>query len=87
MQITHVEVIPVDLHLRVPYRTRYQDEGELEQVTVIFVRLETQQGQTAWGCAASTRPSRAKLAKPSCAPVRRAPSAPATSIRSIWNTR
>ena len=52
MQITHVEVIPVDLHLRVPYRTRYQDEAELEQITVIFVHLETQQGQTAWGCAA-----------------------------------
>lgn len=52
MQIAHVELIPHNLHLKVPYRTLYQSRGELEQITVIFVRLETQHGETAWGCAA-----------------------------------
>ncbi len=52
MQIAHVEIIPHNLHLRVPYRTLYQQESELEQITVIFVRLETQHGENAWGCAA-----------------------------------
>ena len=52
MQIAHIEVIPIDLHLRLPYRTLYQAQGDLEQVTAIFVRIETQQGQNAWGCAA-----------------------------------
>lgn len=52
MQIAHVEIIPHDLHLRVPYRTLYQREDEIQQITVVFVRLETQHGENAWGCAA-----------------------------------
>lgn len=52
MQIAHVEIIPHDLHLRVPYHTLYQREHEVQQVTVIFVHLETQKGENAWGCAA-----------------------------------
>ena len=52
MQITNVKVIPVELNLRLPYRTAYQPEREIDRVTVVFVRVETRQGQTAWGCAA-----------------------------------
>jgi L-alanine-DL-glutamate epimerase-like enolase superfamily enzyme len=52
MQITNVEVVPVELKLRLPYRTAYQPELEIDRVTVVFVRVETRQGQTAWGCAA-----------------------------------
>jgi len=52
MQITNVEVIPVELNLRLPYRTAYRPEQEIDRVTVVFVRAETRQGQTAWGCAA-----------------------------------
>lgn len=51
MQITQVEVIPVDLKLRLPYRTAVREE-EVEQVTVAFVRIETRRGKVAWGCAA-----------------------------------
>jgi L-alanine-DL-glutamate epimerase-like enolase superfamily enzyme len=50
MQITNVEVAPVELSLRLPYRTAYQDE--IDRVTVVFVRVETRQGHVAWGCAA-----------------------------------
>jgi L-alanine-DL-glutamate epimerase-like enolase superfamily enzyme len=50
MQITHVDVIPIDLALRLPYRTARQPE--VEQVTAVFVRLETRQGRVAWGCTA-----------------------------------
>ena len=50
MQITHVEVVPVELSLCLPYRTAYQPE--IDRVTVVFVRVETRQGQVAWGCAA-----------------------------------
>jgi len=50
MQITNVEVIPVDLRLRLPYRTAYHLE-EVDSVTAVFVRVETQQGRNAWGCA------------------------------------
>lgn len=56
MQITNVEIIPVDLRLKLPYRTAYHSgrkaEREIEYVTVVFVRVETRQGKTAWGCAA-----------------------------------
>jgi L-alanine-DL-glutamate epimerase-like enolase superfamily enzyme len=45
-------VIPVELSLRLPYRTAYQPEQEIDRVTVVFVRVETRQGQIAWGCAA-----------------------------------
>jgi L-alanine-DL-glutamate epimerase-like enolase superfamily enzyme len=50
MKITNVEVVPVELNLRLPYRTAYQPE--IDRVTVVFVRAETHQGQVAWGCAA-----------------------------------
>ncbi|MGD1995301.1 MAG: dipeptide epimerase [Anaerolineae bacterium] len=50
MQITNVEVIPVELKLRLPFRTAYQ--AEIDKVTVVFVRVDTRQGRVAWGCAA-----------------------------------
>jgi len=50
MQITNVEVIPVELSLRLPHRTAYHPE--IDRVTVVFVRVETRQGRVAWGCAA-----------------------------------
>ena len=50
MQISNVEVIPVELKLRLPYRTARHPE--IDRVTVVFVRVETQKGQDAWGCAA-----------------------------------
>jgi L-alanine-DL-glutamate epimerase-like enolase superfamily enzyme len=37
--------------LRVPYRTAYHTEGPVEEISVIFVRIETRQGEVAWGCA------------------------------------
>ncbi len=52
MQITNVEIVPVELRLRLPYRTAYQPESAIDRVSAVFVRVETQQGQTAWGCAA-----------------------------------
>lgn len=48
MQITHVEVVPVDLRLRLPYRA--PSGIQVEQVACIFVRVETRQGAVAWGC-------------------------------------
>lgn len=51
MQITKVEVVPVDLALRLPYRTAYHTEA-IESVTAVFIRIETRQGREAWGCAA-----------------------------------
>ena len=50
MQITHVEVIPVELSLRLPYRTAHG--AELNCVGAVFVRVETRQGDVAWGCTA-----------------------------------
>ncbi|MBN1642515.1 MAG: hypothetical protein JXA09_14865 [Anaerolineae bacterium] len=50
MQITHVEVVPVELDLRIPYRMA--DGTEVTRVGAVFVRIETQQGDTAWGCTA-----------------------------------
>lgn len=52
MQITHVEVIPVELRLRLPFRAAYRSEDATEHAAAVFVRLETQQGDVAWGCAA-----------------------------------
>ncbi len=52
MQISNVEVITIELDLRLPYRTAYQPDQEIDRVAVVFVRVETRQGQTAWGCAA-----------------------------------
>jgi L-alanine-DL-glutamate epimerase-like enolase superfamily enzyme len=51
MQIAHVEVIPVELRLRLPYRTALHT-AEVEKVDCVFVRLETRKGRSAWGCAA-----------------------------------
>jgi L-alanine-DL-glutamate epimerase-like enolase superfamily enzyme len=53
MQITDVEVVPVELHLRMPYRTAYQaEEDTTSRTDAVFVRIETRQGEIAWGCAA-----------------------------------
>jgi L-alanine-DL-glutamate epimerase-like enolase superfamily enzyme len=50
VQIIHVEVIPVELSLRLPYRTAHG--AELDRVGAVFVRVETRQGDVAWGCTA-----------------------------------
>jgi L-alanine-DL-glutamate epimerase-like enolase superfamily enzyme len=50
MQITHVEVIPIELRLRVPYRT--VDGRDVVQSGAILVRIETRQGLVAWGASA-----------------------------------
>jgi L-alanine-DL-glutamate epimerase-like enolase superfamily enzyme len=50
MQIINVRVVPVELNLGLAYRTA-RHPG-VDRVTVLFVRLETQTGRTAWGCAA-----------------------------------
>ncbi|MDY7079173.1 MAG: dipeptide epimerase [Chloroflexota bacterium] len=52
MQITSVRVVPVELDLRLPYRTAYHPEPAFDRVTAVFVCIETRQGQTAWGCTA-----------------------------------
>ncbi|MGC9356548.1 MAG: mandelate racemase/muconate lactonizing enzyme family protein [Anaerolineae bacterium] len=52
MQITHVEVTPITLRLRVPYRTAYHPDEEIESAGAVFIRLETKEGRNAWGCAA-----------------------------------
>lgn len=52
MQISHVEVIPMLLHLQLPFRTAYHAERDVDQVGVVFVRIETRDGRTAWGCGA-----------------------------------
>ncbi len=51
MQIANIEVVPVDLALRLPYRTAHHARP-IDQVTAVFVRIETTQGREAWGCAA-----------------------------------
>jgi L-alanine-DL-glutamate epimerase-like enolase superfamily enzyme len=50
MQITRVEVVPVELELRLPYRSA--QHPEITHVTAVFVRVDTQQGLCAWGCTA-----------------------------------
>jgi L-alanine-DL-glutamate epimerase-like enolase superfamily enzyme len=49
MQITRAAVIPIELKLRQPVRMAHSPE--IRHVTAIFIRLETRQGQNAWGCA------------------------------------
>jgi L-alanine-DL-glutamate epimerase-like enolase superfamily enzyme len=49
MQITKVEVTPVELSLRQPIRTACYPG--IDRVTAVFVRIETRQGESAWGCA------------------------------------
>lgn len=51
MQITHVDVTPIELRLRLPLRAAYHPQP-VERIGAVFVRLETRQGLTAWGCAA-----------------------------------
>ena len=48
MQITRAEVTPVELKLRKP--ARLAGMAEIHHLTAVFVRLETRQGQNAWGC-------------------------------------
>jgi L-Ala-D/L-Glu epimerase len=48
MQITKVEVIPVDLTLR--HSVRMAHIPPIDHVTAIFLRMETREGQSAWGC-------------------------------------
>lgn len=52
MQITHTAVIPMELNLRVPMRTAYTGDDAITRIGAVFVRLETRQGDVAWGCAA-----------------------------------
>jgi len=42
----------VELQLRIPHQAAYHTGGAIERIVVIFVRIETRQGQNAWGCAA-----------------------------------
>jgi L-alanine-DL-glutamate epimerase-like enolase superfamily enzyme len=51
MQISHVEVVPVELNLRLPYRAATHP-SEITCIECVFVRIETREGQVAWGCAA-----------------------------------
>ena len=48
MQITKAEVTPVELALKQPVRMAHLPE--IKSITAVFVRLETRQGQSAWGC-------------------------------------
>jgi L-alanine-DL-glutamate epimerase-like enolase superfamily enzyme len=48
MQIIKAEVTPVELSLRKP--VQIAGMPMIERITAIFVRLETRQGQSAWGC-------------------------------------
>lgn len=48
MQITKAEITPVELKLKSP--VRMAGIPQIESVTAIFVRLETQKGWNAWGC-------------------------------------
>lgn len=48
MQIKKAEVIPVELNLRKP--VRMSGAPQIDSVTAVFVRLETQEGRDAWGC-------------------------------------
>lgn len=51
MQITHVEVIPVEFELSVPYRTALST-SQVDRSPAVFIRIETRQGEVAWGCGA-----------------------------------
>ena len=49
MLITNVEVVPVELTLGVPYRVLYEEK--VERACVVFIRVDLQDGRSAWGCA------------------------------------
>jgi L-Ala-D/L-Glu epimerase len=51
MQITHVEVFPIELSLARPARSA--NSPEIQSITAIFVRLDLQDGRSAWGGAAA----------------------------------
>jgi L-alanine-DL-glutamate epimerase-like enolase superfamily enzyme len=63
MQITRVEVTPVELELNHPVKVARIEA--IQSVSAIFVRYETQEGISAWGCTVAhpdlndTEPSRA----------------------------
>ena len=61
MQITKVEVTPVELALRQPVKMVYSPE--IKQVKAVFVRLETRDGLNAWGCAVAASPESAPEAQ------------------------
>ena len=48
MQITQAEVIPIELRLRQP--VQISQNPAIDQVTAIFIRIETREGRDAWGC-------------------------------------
>jgi len=52
MQISHIEVIPITLGIKVPIRTAYNLTSNKNEIDTVIVRIETRQGLTAWGCAA-----------------------------------
>jgi L-Ala-D/L-Glu epimerase len=49
VQITQAEIIPVELALKHPARMAHLPD--IQSITAVFIRLETRQGQSAWGCA------------------------------------
>ncbi len=51
MQISHVEVVPVELNLSLPHRTATHPAA-VDRIDCVFVRIETRKGLVAWGCAA-----------------------------------
>lgn len=51
MQISQVEVVPVELSLRLPYRTATHQTA-ITSIDCVFVRIETKESRVAWGCAA-----------------------------------
>lgn len=51
MQIVHVEVIPIQLRLRLPYWAPPYPTA-VEHVDCVFIRVDTKEGRVAWGCAA-----------------------------------
>lgn len=50
MQITGIEIIPVELSLGLPYRVLYEEK--VERACAVFVRVDLKDGRSAWGCAA-----------------------------------
>jgi L-alanine-DL-glutamate epimerase-like enolase superfamily enzyme len=48
MQITKAEVMPVELSLRQP--VMMANQSQINSVSVIFVRFDTREGRSAWGC-------------------------------------
>ena len=51
MQIINVELVPMKIALRMPYRAAAH-EAEVESIDCVFVRIDTREGRVAWGCAA-----------------------------------